>query len=282
MRPVQSSAVPACINPAPAGAPLSPLARRLVLVVALALGLAAGTPRSAEPVEAADLVAQATTDAAPASPATEPAAPAAEPAAPAKEPASRSSRRAEVTIDSHGVIVDKDGRRVQIKGDAEFDSFDQFVERAPWLAGLVFLTLILLFTVPLLIVVLLIWYKIRKSRMQNETMIKLAEKGVVPAPEAMAALATPVPPGTPPSAVPLYEHARQLRKQAAWSDLRKGIVLGAVGLAFIFYSMINESSANWLGLICLFLGIGYGVLWYFEDRRAPARRDAGPPPAGGA
>jgi hypothetical protein len=253
-----------------------------VLVVALALGLAAGTPRSAEPVEAADLVAQATTDAAPASPATEPATPAAEPAAPAKEPAPRSSRRAEVTIDSHGVIVDKDGRRVQIKGDAEFDSFDQFVAQAPWLAGLVFLALILLFVVPLLIVALLIWYKIRKTRMQNETMIKLAEKGVVPAPEAMDTLAGRVPPGMPPSAAPLYEQARRLRKQAAWSDLRKGIVLGAVGLAFIFYSMINEGSASWPGLICLFLGIGYGVLWYFEDRGAPARRDAGPPPAGSA
>ena len=40
----------------------------------------------------------------------------------------------------------------------------------------------------ILIIVLLIWYKVRKNRMLSETMIKLAEKGVVPPTEAMAAL----------------------------------------------------------------------------------------------
>ena len=55
------------------------------------------------------------------------------------------------------------------------------MQDAPWLAGLVFLMVLLVFLVPLLIIVLLIWYKIRKNRMANETMLKLAERGVVAA-----------------------------------------------------------------------------------------------------
>ena len=52
--------------------------------------------------------------------------------------------------------------------------------------GLVFVTVLLVFLIPLLIIVLLIWYKIRKNRMANETMLKLAERGVVPPAAAMA------------------------------------------------------------------------------------------------
>jgi hypothetical protein len=279
---------------------LSPLVRRLVLALALALGLAAGLPRSLPVVHAAVLIAQAsptaTLPAVPAPPAAPvppappaPQAGASDPAAtadedePQGEAAPQRGRRAEVTIDRHGIVIDKGDHQVRIAGDEEYDSFDQFVEKAPWLAGLVFLCVVLFFLVPLLIVILVIWYKMRKARAQNEVMLKLAEKGVVSTPEAMSAIVAPVPPiPPPPGPTPLYEHARQLRRQAAWSDLRKGVVLVAIGLAFIFYSMINEGSASWPGLICLFLGVGYTVLWFFEDRNAPARRDAGPPPAGGA
>ena len=87
----------------------------------------------------------------------------------------------------------------------------------------------------------------------------------------------------PRSVAPLYEQARQLRRRAAWSDLRKGVILVAVGLAFTFYSMLDDGTPNWIGLILLFLGIGYSVLWFFEDRHAsPAPPDAGVPPAGSA
>ena len=67
----------------------------------------------------------------------------------------------------HGIVVDKGGKRVAsgVCGrDREYDSFEQFVQDAPWLAGLVFLVVLLVFLVPLLIIVLLIWYKMRKNR----------------------------------------------------------------------------------------------------------------------
>jgi hypothetical protein len=192
----------------------------------------------------------------------------------------------EVTIDHRGVGVVKKGKRVEVRGlgaDREYDSFKDFVNDAPTLAAYVLTLVLLFFLTPLLIVVLVIWYKMRKTRMQNEAILKLAEKGVVPPAEAMQTLAGEAPAGLPPGAGPLYEQARLFRRRAAWSDLRKGIVLIAVGLGFIFYSMLGEGEPNWVGLVCFFLGIGYCVLWFFEDRQTgSAAGGAGTPPAGGA
>ena len=49
--------------------------------------------------------------------------------------------------------------------------------------GIVFIV----FLTPILIIALIIWYKMRKNRMQNETMLKLAEKGIVPTADALQA-----------------------------------------------------------------------------------------------
>jgi uncharacterized membrane protein YpjA len=49
--------------------------------------------------------------------------------------------------------------------------------------------------------------------------------------------------------------------------------------------MFDDRSPNWIGLVLLFLGIGYGFLWYFEDRQLatpPASAPPPLPPAGGA
>jgi len=275
-----------------------PWLRRSVLGLAVAAGvtlaLVCGDPPAVHVAIAAEQ------SAAPASPAPAPkAAPpaaAAGPAADADASAPKGDAEAsdrdggnadtEVTIDHRGVGIQKKGKRVEVRGlgaDREYDSFKDFVNDAPRLAGLVFVVVLVFFLTPLLILVLIIWYKMRKTRMQNETMVKLVEKGIVPPAEAMQALAGQTAAGVPPSAVPLYEQARQIRRRAAWSDLRKGIVLLAVGLGFIFYSMIGEGEPNWVGLICFFLGIGYCVLWFFEDRHAgSAAGGAGTPPAGGA
>jgi hypothetical protein len=132
--------------------------------------------------------------------------------------------------------------------------------------------------VPLLLVLALIGYKMRKHRMLNETMLKLAEKGVVPPAEALDAIAG----GSLRAATAgdlLYERAREVRKRTAWSDLRKGVVMGAIGLALAFYSVLDDGSPNGLGLVLLFVGIGYVVLWWLEDRNAaPAQRGPGDTP----
>lgn len=202
-----------------------------------------------------------------------------------------STPKGKVTVDNHRIVIEKGGKRVRVGvlgRDREYDSFEQFVQDAPWLAGLVFLTVLLVFLVPLLIIVLLIWYKMRKNRMANETMLKLAERGVLPPTTAMdavasgnavsmAAAATAAPAGTP-----AYEHARALQRRTVWSDLRKGIILSGVGLGLTAFSMLDDGTPNSVGLIFLFVGLGYCLLWYLEDRaRTPQRDPTGTPPAGG-
>jgi hypothetical protein len=299
--------------------PLAPAWRRLVLGAALAAGLVAWVVQHATVVRAAepDVVVIAQSGTKSDAPRTGDAKPAE--AAPSKAPAPKATgagtpssksdadkdaadnaasdaeaeaeaaadaaapKGTDITIDRHGIRVDKGNKHVTVQAfgaDREYDSFESFVQDAPWLAGLVFLVVLLVFLVPLLIIVLLIWYKVRKNRMLNETMLKLAEKGVVPPAEAMASLdANRAPLG--PSTAPLYEQAKQIRQRTVASDLRKGVILAAIGLGLTFFSMLDDGSPNSVGLILLFLGIGYFVLWYLEDR-ASAPRTGGTPPPGGA
>ena len=281
--------------------------RRLILGAAFAAGLAVAlAPRTAS-VRAADLdvqIAQA--------PATQPGktATAPEPTKPegsanaeskkpdaanandddADESPDASSGGAKVQGDGHRIIIEKGDKKIRIEGlgqDREYDSFRQFVHDAPWVAGAFFLTLLLLFLVPLLVIVLLIWYKMRKHRLASETMLKLAERGVVPPATAMEAVAS----GNTPAlvaatgaamqaaATPAYERARFVHRRTVWSDLRKGVLLTAAGLALCFWSMLVDGSANSVGLVLLFVGLGYCILWFFEDRTSPP---PGSPPPGSA
>jgi hypothetical protein len=200
--------------------------------------------------------------------------------------ASKGSRRP----GNHGIFIDKGGKRIRIEGlgnDREYNSFNEFVEKAPLLAGMFFVTLMVIFLLPLLVVVLLIWYKLRKNRLANETMLKLAERGVVPPATAMDAVASGTAASvaaaaTPPPGVPAYEQARYLRRRAVWSDLRKGVILCAIGLGLSFWSILDDGTPNSVGLVLLFVGIGYCVLWFFEDRTTTSAREAGAPPPGSA
>ena len=101
-----------------------------------------------------------------------------------------------VTIDRHGIRVDdadgsKKRKRVVVGlggTDREYDSFEQFVHEDRGLAAMVVGIVFIVFLTPVLITGLLIWYKLRKNRMLNETMVQLAEKGVVPTTEMLQAL----------------------------------------------------------------------------------------------
>ncbi|MFO1284986.1 MAG: DUF6249 domain-containing protein [Burkholderiales bacterium] len=184
-----------------------------------------------------------------------------------------------------GISIDEDTGRVRISGagtDREFESFEAFVQQAPWIAGVVFIVTFFTFLTPVLIVSLLIWYKVRKTRMLNETMIRLAEKGVVPAADALQAVSGGRPDAalqSSPATAPLYQQARAIRSRAAWSDLRKGIFCTAVGLGLTFYSMLDDGTPNFVGLVLLFVGLGFLLLWYLEDRQMSASPQPPAPPS---
>jgi hypothetical protein len=70
-----------------------------------------------------------------------------------------------------------------------------------------------------------------------------------------------------------------MHRRTVWSDLRKGVLLSAAGLALTLWSMIDDGSANSVGLVLLFVGLGYCIIWFFEDRTSPP---PGSPPPGNA
>lgn len=191
------------------------------------------------------------------------------------------------------ITVVKNGKTVTVTGvpgDREFDSFSEILHTEPTLAIMIIAIVAVVFLAPVLAIALILGYRMRKARMQNETMLRLAEKGVVGPAEAIEAVAA----GTMPArlqpdgaaasagggAAPV-ERAKQIRQRAAWSDLRKGIVMGAIGLGLSLFSVLDDGTPNSLGLVLLFVGIGYGVLWWFEERQI-APRDGGGGPSSGA
>ena len=189
-----------------------------------------------------------------------------------------------------GVGPGKHGKRVRVGvfgDDREYDSFNDFVHTEPGLAFMVMFIVAVVFLSPVLVIGLFLWYRFRKARMLNETMLRLAEKGVVPPAEALNALSgnSSAALAAAPSAAPIYEQAKQIRSRAAWSDLRKGVILGGIGLGLTCFSMFDDGTPNSMGLVLLFVGIGYIVLWWFEDRQFAPKPGAGaappPPPSGG-
>ena len=185
------------------------------------------------------------------------------------------SKSADPDIDSDvdSALQKRAKKRAQIVidglGDKQFDSFDEFVHDEPTLAAMVVLIVATVFFAPVLAIALILWYRMRKARMLNETMLKLAEKGIVPTPEAIGALG-----GKPAAAAaamaPYYEQAKQMRRRAAWSDLRKGVLMAGFGVALSLHSLITSRSPNVVGLVLLFVGLGFVVLWWFEQRHLPA------------
>ena len=177
---------------------------------------------------------------------------------------------------SHTVTIEKGKKRIHVTGfgnDREFDSFGEFLDEAPVPAAMIVAIIAIIFLSPVLIVALILGYRMRKARMLNETMLKLAEKGIVPPAEALAAS---------PAAAPIYEQAKQMRRHAAWSDLRKGVIMGGIGLGLTAFSMLDDGTPNSIGLVLLFVGIGYVVLWWFEQRQIAPRAGADGGPAPGA
>ena len=107
----------------------------------------------------------------------------------------------------------------------------------------------------------------------------LARAGYSPRATGNAATVAEAASTTPPG-VPAYEHARALQRRAVWSDLRKSVILGGIGLGLTLFSMLDDGTPNSVGLVLLFVGVGYGLLWHFEGRGRPSNRDTAAPPSG--
>ncbi len=79
-------------------------------------------------------------------------------------------------------------------GDDDFDSFNDALHTAPWVVGLAFLVAGSILLTPVFLLIGIIWYKLRKTRLQNEALLKLAEKGVMPPAQAVDTMMSGVTP----------------------------------------------------------------------------------------
>ena len=257
----------------------SSFTRRVVLATAFALAVIVSStwePRAADAQTQASRSTQG--------------APAALPEKDTATPAADAARDSDAG--QHAVVIQKGGKRVRVIGlgepDREYDSIDKFVRTEPEIAGAIIAVVAIVFLSPVLLIWLVLRHRMRKAQLLNETMVQLAERGVVPPSEAIQALtAGHLPPsvtepvavtsaaGTATAMPSLLEQARHARKRAAWSDLRKGVLVGAVGLAFTVAEAVNDGTPSAFGLILLFIGIAYCALWWFETRQiAPPRAAA--------
>jgi hypothetical protein len=169
--------------------------------------------------------------------------------------------------------------KIDTDEDFDFDAFNNQVHKMPWVIGLIFLVVGSIFLTPVILLIGIIWYKLRKTRLQNEAMLALAERGVVPPAQAAEALGAGA---SPASVAPgVYQQAVAMRKRVVWSDLRKGVIMTMIGLAFLFYWMTESGSPSWLGLVLLFVGVGYVVLWWLESRHLEQAGGGRPANGGG-
>jgi hypothetical protein len=123
------------------------------------------------------------------------------------------------------------------------------------LVAIVFMTV---FGAPVLIVAVIMYFGFSRNRMMHKTIRMMVEKGQ-PVP---AALLAPPPPA-----------------QRQRSDLRRGIVLGMVGIGLIlFFGAVNdwENGAWAIGVIPALIGAGYLLVWKLEGARKPGPDN--PPP----
>jgi hypothetical protein len=164
------------------------------------------------------------------------------------------------------------GMSVRIGSDHDdVEGFKRVMETAPWIVGVIFLVLGSIFLTPIVLLIGIVWYKLRKTRMQNEALLRLAETGAISPAVAVESVQTgEMPESAPPvaakpGAAP-YQQVVATRRRVIWTDLRKGLILGSIGLALVAYSVIQHGGVNWPGMVLLFVGAAYIVLWKLGDR----------------
>jgi len=92
---------------------------------------------------------------------------------------------------------------------------------------------------PIALTAVILWHKSRNTRMIHETAAMLAEKGQPIPPQLFARIDEP------------------------FSDLRRGVILISLGLGLALFMYQIERPWS-IGLIPLFMGIGYLIVWRLE------------------
>ena len=104
----------------------------------------------------------------------------------------------------------------------------------------------IVFGCPVAIVAILLFYRYRKNVLLHRTLAAMIEKG------------TPIPPGL---------LADEKEKKAPRSDLRRGVMLTAIGAGLAIFFLAQKEDAWGLGMIPLLIGAGYLIMWRLEQKK---------------
>lgn len=99
---------------------------------------------------------------------------------------------------------------------------------------------------PVTLVGIILWYRARRNELLHETALKLAEKG------------QPIP-------------ARLFEGSEPYSNLRRGVVLVMLGLGICLALYLYGMRFWAFGIIPLFTGAGYLIVWKIESRSLSSR-----------
>ena len=167
--------------------------------------------------------------------------------------AGKIQRRIDSRMKQHGLhfsINDDDGELSRNRHGS-----DDIPEAVIPLVAIVFMTI---FGAPVLIVAFIMYFGFSRNRMMHRTIRMMVEKGQ-PVPPAL--LAPPAP------------------AQRQRSDLRRGVVLGMIGIGLIlFFGAVNNwENGLWaIGIIPALIGAGYLLVWKLEGG-TKAKPDNPPP-----
>ncbi|MEO8386641.1 MAG: DUF6249 domain-containing protein [Betaproteobacteria bacterium] len=99
---------------------------------------------------------------------------------------------------------------------------------------------------PVIVVGLILWYKARRNQLMHETAVKLAEQGQ-PVPSSLFADQT-----------------------SPFASLRTGVVLLMLGLGICLAFFLGGIKFWAVGIIPMFMGLGYLIVWKLEGGSASA------------
>ena len=168
--------------------------------------------------------------------------------------ANKLQRKIDSRMKQHGLhfSINDDGELGGVKG---VNSKDDVPEAVIPLVAIIFMTV---FGAPVLIVGVIMYFGFSRNRMMHKTIRMMVEKGQ-PVPPAL--LAPPAP------------------AQRQRSDLRRGVVVGMIGIGLIlFFGAVNdwENGAWAIGVIPALIGAGYLLVWKLEGGVKP--KPDNPPP----
>jgi hypothetical protein len=154
----------------------------------------------------------------------------------------------------HGLhfSINDDG---ELSGDKDRHGTDDVPEAVIPLVAIIFMTV---FGAPVLIVGVIMYFGFSRNRMMHKTIRMMVDKGQ-PVPAAL--LAPPAP------------------AQRQRSDLRRGVVLGMIGIGLILFfgAVKNWENGAWaIGIIPALIGAGYLLVWKLEGG-TKAKPDNPPP-----